>query len=97
MPSFSKNPEKILFDGVLTQIEFAGDLAVAQTFGNERDDLFLARGEQVVSIRVEHPQRRHFRDEFHDVVELFGVGPDLSIRDPKQALTEQAQVGVRDT
>lgn len=35
-----------------TQIEFAGNLAVTQSFGDQRDDLFLAWGEQVRALGI---------------------------------------------
>src|SRR5579864_5361871 len=89
-------PEEIFFDGVLAEIEFARNIAVAKAFGDEGDDLFFPRSEQIVSIRVEHSQGRHFRDEFHDVVELLRIRPDLAVGNPEQAFTQQAQVRVRD-
>ena len=43
---FFEDAEKIFLDGVLAEVEFAGNLAIAEAFGDEGDDLFLARGEQ---------------------------------------------------
>src|SRR5712692_1520300 len=39
---FLEDAEEIFLDGVLTEIEFARNLAVAEAFGDEGDDLFLA-------------------------------------------------------
>jgi len=79
---------------VLAEIEFARDIAVAHTLGDEGVDLFFARSEQIVSIRVQHSKGRHFRDEFHAVVELLRIRPDLAVGNPEQAFTQQSQVGV---
>ena len=52
--------------------------------------------EEAATDGVEHAQRRYFRDQIHEVVELFGVGPDLPTGDAEQTLAEQAEVGVGD-
>src|SRR3954469_4837984 len=88
--------KKILFDGVFTQAELDRDLTVSQSFGYESDDLFFARCEQVLSVGVQHAQRRDFRNQFQDVVQLLGINPDLPSGYPKQAFTERSQVRVRD-
>ena len=44
---FFEDAEEIFLDGVLAEVEFAGNLAIAEAFGDEGDDLFFARGEQV--------------------------------------------------
>ena len=44
-----EDAEEIFLDGVLAEFEFAGDLAVAQSFGDQGDDLLLARGQQAVA------------------------------------------------
>src|SRR5579864_6808685 len=73
-----EDPKEILFYRVLTEIEFASDLAVAQAFSDQGDHLFFARSEQASATRVDNAQRRHFRNQVHQIVKLFGVGPDLS-------------------
>src|SRR5258706_9513722 len=72
-----EDAEEIFLDSVLAEVEFAGNLAVAETFGDEGHDLFLAGSEETGPAGVEHSQRRNFRDQVHQIVELFGVGPDL--------------------
>lgn len=81
---------------MLAEIQFAGNLAVAQSLGDECDNLFLAGSEQIISPGVEHSQRRNFRHEFDDVVELPGVSPNLPVGDPQQAFVKQTEVGVGD-
>jgi hypothetical protein len=39
---FLEDVEEIFLDGVLAKVEFAGNLAVAQAFGDQRHYLFLA-------------------------------------------------------
>jgi hypothetical protein len=91
-----ENAKQIFLDGVLAEVEFGGDLTIAETFGDERDDLLFAGREQVGSSRVEHAQRRDLGDEIEDVVQLLGVGPDLSGGDAGDALAQQAEIGFGD-
>lgn len=89
-----EDAEQIFLDGVLAEIELDGDLAIAESFGDEGDDLLFAGREQVAALRVEHAQRRDFRDEFENVIQLLSVGPDLSGGDAGDAFAEQAEIGV---
>jgi len=54
-PSFFEDAEEIFFDRVLAEVEVAGDLAVAQAFGYEGDDLLFAR------VRMELPRELRTR------------------------------------
>ena len=93
---FFENPVEIFFDGVLAEVEFAGDLTISQAFGDEGDDLFLAWGEERGAHCVQDAERGDFRNQIDDVVELFSVGPDLSRGNSKKAFAEQAQIGIGD-
>lgn len=89
-----EDAEQVFLDGVLAEIEFDGNLAIAEAFCNQRDDLLLAWGEQVAALRVEHAERGDFGNVIEDVVQLLGVGPDLSGGDAGDAFAEQAKIGV---
>ena len=89
-----ENAKQIFLDGVLAEIEFDGDLAIGKAFGDQRDDLLFTGREQVAASRVEHAQRGDFGDVIEDVVQLLGVGPDLSGGDTRDAFAEQAKIGV---
>jgi hypothetical protein len=39
-----KDAEQVLLNGVLAEVKFAGGVAVAETIGDEGDNLLLARG-----------------------------------------------------
>ena len=45
-----KDSKKIFLDRVLAEVELGGDLAIAETFGDERDHLLLARGQQATPL-----------------------------------------------
>ncbi len=83
---------EVFLDGVLAEVEFAGDLAVTDTFRDESDDLFLARGEHAAALGIEHAQRGDFRDMVHEVVELLGAGPDLSVGHAEKALAQRRRL-----
>jgi hypothetical protein len=51
---FLEDVEEIFLDGVLAKVEFAGNLAVAQAFGDQRHYLFLAWRKQAAAEGVEH-------------------------------------------
>src|ERR1700728_2531968 len=87
---------EILLDCVFAKVEFAGNLAVAESFGDQGHDLLLARCEKVATGSIEHTKRRNFRNEVDDVVEVLGTGPDLSVGHAEQTFAEKAQVGVSD-
>jgi hypothetical protein len=95
-PKFFEDPKKIFLDGVLAEIEFTGDVAVAQALRHQGDDLFLAGSEQRVSSGIQHAQGRDFGDQIQKVVELFCVDPNLSSGNPKDAFVKLAQVGMCD-
>ena len=40
---FLEDAVEIFLDGVLAQVEFAGNVAIAESFGNQGHNLFLAR------------------------------------------------------
>lgn len=46
-----ENPEKIFLYGVFAERQFASDISARQTFGDQRDDLFLARGQECAGRR----------------------------------------------
>jgi len=58
-----ENPEQVLLDRVLAEAQFAGDVAVAQAFGHESDDLFLARGQKTTAAVIDNAEGRHLADE----------------------------------
>src|SRR5579859_440420 len=72
---FLEYAEEIFLDGVLAEAEFAGNAAITQAFGNQSDDLFFTRGEEIVAAGVEHTKRRNLRDQIHQIVQLFGTDP----------------------
>jgi hypothetical protein len=93
---FLKYPEKIFLDGVLAKIQLYGDLAIRQSLGDERDNLFFSRSENAVARGIQYPERRDFGNEFEDVVELFGADPDLAVGDTQEAFAQRTQVGLSD-
>src|SRR5579863_9971773 len=56
-----EDTEEVLLDCVLAEIEFSGDVAIAEAFGDERNDLFFARGEKFLTARIQHTQRWDLR------------------------------------
>ena len=96
-PELVEDAEQVLLDGVLAEVEFPGSVAIAKAFGNEGDDLFFARGEELSAEGVEYAQRRHFGDHVEEKVHLLGVGPDLTGGDPLDAPAEQAEMRIVDT
>lgn len=46
-PKFFKDAKEIFLDGVLAEVEFNRDLAVAKAFSHERHDLLLARRKEI--------------------------------------------------
>jgi hypothetical protein len=81
---------------VLAEVEFAGSVTIAEAFGDECYDLFLARSEELVAAGVEHAQRGYFGDQVEQERHLFGVGPDLAIGNPLDAPAKQPEMRVRD-
>jgi hypothetical protein len=71
-------------------------LTVAEALGHQGDNLLFAGSQEAVPGNVKHSQRRNLGDQFEDVVELLSIRPDLSRGNAKQALTQQAEVGVVD-
>jgi len=88
-----EDPKQILLDRVFAQHQRAGDLAIAQTLGDECNNLFLPRGEKILSSMIHHPQSRPARDSFEHVIELLSIGPDLSAGHAVNTFAQQAQVG----
>jgi len=89
-----EDAEQVFLNGVLAEVEFAGGVAVAEAFGDEGDDLFLARGEELVAAGVEHAEGWDYGDQVEEESHLFGVGPDLTAGDALDAAAEQAEMGV---
>ena len=81
---------------MLAEIEFDGDLSIAQPFGYQCHDLLLARGEKRMTSGVEYAQGRRFGDQFDQPVQLLRVKPDLPRRHPKNAFPEHAKIAVGD-
>ncbi len=89
-----EDAEQVLLDGVLAEVKLAGSVAIAEAFGDEGDDLLLARGEELVAGGIENAKRRHLRDQVKQEVHLFRVDPDLTGGDSLNAAAEQAEVGI---
>ncbi len=89
-----EDPKQVFFDGVLAEIEFAGDIAVAETFGGEGDNLLFAGGEHFASARVEHAERGHFRHQIEQKPHLFGIGPNLSLSHSLKTAAKQPEMRV---
>jgi len=89
-----EDPKEIFLDGVFAEIEFDGNLAIAQSLGDQGDDLFLAWSQNAIARGVDHAKRRDFGNEFQDVVKLLGVSPDLAVGDPQNTFAKRAQVSV---
>src|SRR5258708_47804 len=74
-----EDAKQILLDGVLTKAEFSGDVAIAEAFGDQSDDLFLSRRQQTAPAVVDDPERRHLTDKIEEIMDLLGTGPDLAV------------------
>lgn len=90
-----EDTEQVFLYGVFAEVEFAGSVTVTEAFGNEGNNLFLARGKQLVASGVEHAQRRYFGDKVEQESHLLGVGPDLTIGDPLDAAAQKPEVRIR--
>src|SRR5689334_17845551 len=73
-----EDSEKVLLHGVFAETEFLSNFAVGKALGDERNDLFLARCDQGVSVRVDHAQRWYLGDEVNEIIDLLRGRPDLS-------------------
>jgi hypothetical protein len=91
---FVEDAEHVFLDGVLAEIQFAGNVAVAEALGDESDDLFFARGQEWVSTGVEHAKRWDFGDQVEQKSHLLGVGPNLASGDALDTAAEQAEMGI---
>lgn len=89
-----EDAEDVLLDGVFAELEFEGDFAVVESFGDEGDDLLLARREQGISGGIDDAEGRDFGNEIEQEVQLVGVEPDLSVSDAEQTFAEHAQAGI---
>jgi hypothetical protein len=94
-PQLFENPEKIFLDRVVAQVKFAGDLAIGESLGDQRDDLFFAWSQDRATACVHHTQRWNLGDQIEQAVQLLGVDPDLPCGDAQETFAEQAQVGFR--
>jgi len=65
-----ENTKQVLLHRVLAEAEFSGDIAIAETFGHQRDDLFLSRREQTAPAVVDNAERRHLTDKIEEIVDL---------------------------
>jgi glycosyltransferase involved in cell wall biosynthesis len=79
-----ENPEKIFLYGGFAERQFASDISVRQTFGDQRDDPFLARGQECATLHVHDPKRRHLGDQIDKVIDLFCGSPDLAAMDYRE-------------
>ena len=91
-----EDAEQIFLDRMLAQVEFARDEAIAEAFGDESDHLLFAGREKTGAAVIQDSQRRHFGNHLHEVIELLGIGPDLSGGNTHDALAELPQVGFSD-
>jgi len=85
---FVEDTKQIFLHSVLAKSEFVGDVSVGESFGDECDDLLLARGQQTVSASIDDLQRRHLGDQIEQVVDLLSAGPSLAPMNNLNALAK---------
>jgi hypothetical protein len=89
-----EDAEQVFFYGVLAKAQFPSGFAITQAFGHEGHHLFFARGKHLTTSRVQHPQRRHPRNQIDQESHLFGIGPDLTVGNPLNALAKQPKMRI---
>src|SRR5437879_2667830 len=67
-PQLVEDSEKIFLDRVLAEVKFAGNCAIGQSFSHQGDNLFFARGQELITAGVDHAQRRHYADQIDKIV-----------------------------
>lgn len=86
-PEFLKDPEQVILDGMFTEREPLGDLAIAVSFGDQNGDLLFAFAQ-----RTGPGQSRHggaMLDEgLEHVVKSDGTDPNLAFLDAANTLAE---------
>jgi len=75
---FLKNPEEILFDGVLAESQFLGDLAIGKSLSHQGYYLLLPGSHQHFPIGVHDTQRWHSGNHVDEELDLLGGGPGLA-------------------
>src|SRR6266536_1324896 len=76
---------------MFAEAEFVGDFAVAESVGDEGDYLLFARSQELHAQGVDHPEGRHLRDHFNQILQLLTIRPHLAMVHALYALAEQAE------
>lgn len=80
-----EDAKQILFNGMLAEVQLVSHFAITHAFRDYCYYLFFAGGEQLPSTEIYCAQGRNLRDEIQQEVQLLGIGPYLTIRDPLDA------------
>ena len=89
---FVKDAEEVVFDGMLAELERGGELAIAESVGEEVKDLLFALAEERVAEDVGDFEGARKGERTQEKVKLRGVGPDLTIGDTADAFKEQGNI-----
>ncbi len=85
---FIEDAQQVFLDGMFAETQFAGDCAIGQAVGNERDHLLFARRQQSPAIGVDDSKRWHLRYRVQQVIHLLAVHPNLSLENTLDAFAE---------
>lgn len=86
-----ENTEQVFLDGVLAEAELTRRLAIAQAVRDQGHHLLFPRSQQSNPPRIYHVQRGHLAQRFDQVLQLFAVGPYLSLVHILDALAQQSK------
>src|SRR6184192_923613 len=76
---------------MFAEAEFVGDFAVAEPVSDQGDYLLFARSQELHAQGVDHPEGRHLRDHFNQILQLLTIRPHLAMVHALYALAEQAE------
>jgi hypothetical protein len=78
-------------DGVFLDAELLGNLAIADAFGNQIDDLFFARGQHTLSLGIDDTCGGCGAERVDNIPDLLGIGPVLTMKDDSNTAAKNAE------